>query len=37
MQFDAANNASIIRREQLISLVKLYKALGGGWDKNLNF
>lgn len=37
MQFDAANNASIIRREQLISLVKLYKALGGGWDKNQNF
>lgn len=37
MQFDAANNASIVRREQLISLVKLYKALGGGWDKNQNF
>lgn len=37
MQFDAANNASVIRREQLISLVKLYKALGGGWDKNQNF
>lgn len=37
MQFDAANNASVIRREQLFSLVKLYKALGGGWDKNQNF
>jgi outer membrane protein, multidrug efflux system len=37
MQFDAANNASIIRREQLISLVKLYKALGGGWDRNIVF
>jgi multidrug efflux system outer membrane protein len=37
MQFDAANNASVVRREQLIAMVKLYKALGGGWDKNVVF
>lgn len=37
MLFDASNNASIVKREQLISLVGLYKALGGGWDRNVTF
>jgi outer membrane protein, multidrug efflux system len=37
MLFDASNNASVVKREQLISLVELYKALGGGWDKNVTF
>jgi multidrug efflux system outer membrane protein len=37
MSFDAENNASVIRREQLISFVQLYKALGGGWDNSVTF
>jgi multidrug efflux system outer membrane protein len=37
MLFDASNNASVVKREQLISLVQLYRALGGGWDKNVTF
>jgi outer membrane protein, multidrug efflux system len=37
MLFDAENNASVIRREQLISFVQLYKALGGGWDNSVTF
>ncbi len=37
MLFDAENNASVIRREQLISFAQLYKALGGGWDNSVTF
>jgi multidrug efflux system outer membrane protein len=37
MLFDASNNASVIRREQLISFVQLYRSLGGGWDKSVTF
>jgi multidrug efflux system outer membrane protein len=37
MLFDASNNASVIRREQLISFVQLYRSLGGGWDRNITF
>jgi multidrug efflux system outer membrane protein len=37
MLFDAENNAAIVRREQLISYVQLYMALGGGWDETVAF
>lgn len=37
MLFDASNNASVIRREQLISFVQLYRSLGGGWDDSVTF
>ena len=37
MLFDSENSASVARREQLISMVNLYRALGGGWDKNVTF
>jgi multidrug efflux system outer membrane protein len=37
MLFDASNNASVIRREQLISFVQLYRSLGGGWDSTVTF
>jgi multidrug efflux system outer membrane protein len=30
--FDAENSASQTLRSQLVSVVDLYKALGGGWD-----
>ena len=30
--FSAENAASQVRRAQLVSIVDLYKALGGGWD-----
>jgi multidrug efflux system outer membrane protein len=32
MLFDAENRACVVRREQLVALVHLYRALGGGWD-----
>jgi multidrug efflux system outer membrane protein len=32
MLFEAENRASIVRREQLVALTYLYRALGGGWD-----
>jgi multidrug efflux system outer membrane protein len=37
MLFDSENRACVSRREQLISMVNLYRALGGGWDRNVNF
>ena len=37
MLFESENRASVARREQLIALVHLYRALGGGWDNSVIF
>jgi multidrug efflux system outer membrane protein len=32
-QFDSANNLVASRRDELVSVVQLYKSLGGGWQE----